>query len=87
MPTGGYSLIGDEGSGVFQSLFFWMMPTGTISCVVQNLHTTVSILVLLDDAYRQSTIMLENRKRHVSILVLLDDAYRPLLRFCRLLSP
>ena len=36
----------------FQSLFFWMMPTGEIPTMIDIAHLEVSILVLLDDAYR-----------------------------------
>ena len=36
----------------FQSLFFWMMPTGLLSFCHQGMSIRVSILVLLDDAYR-----------------------------------
>ena len=38
---------------VFQSLFFWMMPTGEIHFTYSAVIIRVSILVLLDDAYRQ----------------------------------
>ena len=36
----------------FQSLFFWMMPTGYAFVYSQESNIFVSILVLLDDAYR-----------------------------------
>ena len=36
----------------FQSLFFWMMPTGLEGFIIENANHEVSILVLLDDAYR-----------------------------------
>ena len=38
----------------FQSLFFWMMPTGIALGGVITQILEVSILVLLDDAYRRS---------------------------------
>jgi len=61
----------------FQSLFFWMMPTGLSFRVRQRPCSRVSILVLLDDAYRQYTDAGKVKTQLVSILVLLDDAYRP----------
>ena len=36
----------------FQSLFFWTMPTGFVNKLMNLPVTGVSILVLLDDAYR-----------------------------------
>ena len=36
----------------FQSLFFWMMPTGIKYSIGPYCNFGVSILVLLDDAYR-----------------------------------
>jgi len=35
-------------------LFFWMMPTGTASFSSSGCNVRVSILVLLDDAYRHN---------------------------------
>ena len=69
---------------VFQSLFFWMMPTGYVTRKVCLSLLVVSILVLLDDAYR-----LDRKGRQglcdwdVSILVLLDDAYRLIFNFIK----
>ena len=61
----------------FQSLFFWMMPTGWRILDIVSDISEVSILVLLDDAYRPcfnpDLFIIPNV---VSILVLLDDAYR-----------
>jgi len=37
---------------LFQSLFFWMMPTGHVRSDFIVRRNVVSILVLLDDAYR-----------------------------------
>ena len=54
-----------------------MMPTGPWFQHYSNSYRPVSILVLLDDAYRQIHAQIEEMNRHnVSILVLLDDAYR-----------
>ena len=61
----------------FQSLFFWMMPTGIKIALIASNSALVSILVLLDDAYRQFWRILWKSFFWVSILVLLDDAYRP----------
>ena len=40
----------------FQSLFFWMMPTGKTWLAVSPDNIAVSILVLLDDAYRRRAV-------------------------------
>ncbi len=67
----------DEGEEVFQSLFFWIMPTGQEQVYSPSLDPTVSILVLLDNAYRRCLRKsLRNSINEVSILVLLDNAYR-----------
>ena len=63
---------------LFQSLFFWMMPTGALDDGARLPYRPVSILVLLDDAYRRRHIVSHLRLHMVSILVLLDDAYRPM---------
>ena len=61
----------------FQSLFFWMMPTGINTSLFLLKSSAVSILVLLDDAYRLSQYICPSMvDTQVSILVLLDDAYR-----------
>ena len=52
MPTGGVHSTASSDSGWFQSLFFWMMPTGSVIMIGANSWYSVSILVLLDDAYR-----------------------------------
>ena len=71
-------------SPLFQSLFFWMMPTGKCRHRYKRGHTKVSILVLLDDAYRPRLRTIMSKLNAVSILVLLDDAYRlPDLRIKR----
>ena len=43
--------------GMFQSLFFWMMPIGEETQTKINDLEKVSILVLLDDAYRPATVV------------------------------
>ena len=53
-----------------------MMPTGKLFGNVFDGAQDVSILVLLDDAYRPSGKLHAREVRLVSILVLLDDAYR-----------
>ena len=60
----------------FQSLFFWMMPTGSKLSRSFIGSFSVSILVLLDDAYRLLRSQVGEFPGSVSILVLLDDAYR-----------
>ena len=61
----------------FQSLFFWMMPTGSGALSIPDYADNVSILVLLDDAYRPFDYWIDDEPiAKVSILVLLDDAYR-----------
>ena len=52
------------------------MPTGLPPAALESMLTKVSILVLLDDAYRQKTGKTSVVLPVVSILVLLDDAYR-----------
>ena len=42
-----------RGIDKFQSLFFWMMPTGKYFKNIESSKNIVSILVLLDDAYRR----------------------------------
>ena len=49
----------DRGIIWFQSLFFWMMPTGPGTRVVLGKLFNVSILVLLDDAYRPPAVALQ----------------------------
>ena len=58
-------------------MFFWMMPTGSEFWRLTQDAVRVSILVLLDDAYRRSPSTWKGFFIAVSILVLLDDAYRP----------
>ena len=48
----------------FQSLFFWMMPTGMVLVAGNVRSIYVSILVLLDDAYRR----ISGGKRHRGLL-------------------
>ncbi len=61
---------------MFQSLFFWIMPTGYSSILATAILFWVSILVLLDNAYRRLTSQGHRGSGRVSILVLLDNAYR-----------
>ena len=60
----------------FQSLFSWMTLIGTMPSEEQDARTQVSILVFLDDAHRQSTLVIVGLAIGVSILVFLDDAHR-----------
>ena len=76
MPTGMISSPELPRRKKFQSLFFWMMPTGLMDLQIAFGHCQVSILVLLDDAYRQKVWPSCLPGYFVSILVLLDDAYR-----------
>ena len=46
---------------LFQSLFFWMMPTGGFWQTRAFCYVVVSILVLLDDAYRRNQPHLAKR--------------------------
>ena len=56
-----------------------MMPTGPYNFILSLLWSRVSILVLLDDAYRPYPEECKPKPVVVvSILVLLDDAYRPI---------
>ena len=78
MPTGGdYTDNNYWQCNRFQSLFFWMMPTGMKIASGRIHEKSVSILVLLDDAYRPEDVSTSSVYSTVSILVLLDDAYRP----------
>ena len=62
----------------FQSLFFWIMPTGADARFREIVAISqVSILVLLDNAYRRLWSWQRSLVSGVSILVLLDNAYRP----------
>ena len=56
-----------------------MMPTGCSSKHRLFILREVSILVLLDDAYRRNKNGTNDDFLSVSILVLLDDAYRPIM--------
>jgi len=58
MPTGPSSQEHAPFSPGFQSLFFWMMPTGSVLVACSPGRTSVSILVLLDDAYRRAGLQL-----------------------------
>ena len=78
MPTGQRLNTFDCICIMFQSLFFWMMPTGAIRIAQARNIKEVSILVLLDDAYRRKVLESCCENIRVSILVLLDDAYRSL---------
>ena len=53
-----------------------MMPTGKGPDTKLLHRYNVSILVLLDDAYRLAKVKQSRDENMVSILVLLDDAYR-----------
>ena len=54
MPTGMTKSEEFVSHMMFQSLFFWMMPTGILYGRFYSRFIAVSILVLLDDAYRLS---------------------------------
>ena len=53
MPTGILRELRKSIVAGFQSLFFWMMPTGGVLQFAELIGYKVSILVLLDDAYRR----------------------------------
>ena len=77
MPTGPKRCNATSLEHRFQSLFFWIMPTGRwrLSWILSA--PEVSILVLLDNAYRPNIVLPMIQGIIVSILVLLDNAYRP----------
>ena len=58
MPTGLRAEQGEKKQKImFQSLFFWMMPTGQQPTYSEKYVNMVSILVLLDDAYRPTSAL------------------------------
>ena len=62
MPTGLVPTRDKTEAFKFQSLFFWMMPTGSLSIPFLIFAKAVSILVLLDDAYRPNFLSILREK-------------------------